>query len=114
MNKLHLSDEAQKDLIEIKRYIAEELENPKAALAVVSRITKSIRILRDYLYAGPLLSSVAEVTGDYRFIVSGSYIVFYRVMAKVAYIDRILYGRQDYLRLLFPDVSDDENDSQNN
>ena len=41
MNNLHLSKEAQNDLAEIKAYITEELENPDAALATVSRITKT-------------------------------------------------------------------------
>ena len=42
MNNLHLSEEAQNDLLEIKAYIEEEFLNPSAALATVSRITKSI------------------------------------------------------------------------
>ena len=37
---LHLSPEAQADLEEVKAYIAEELENPGAALATISRVTK--------------------------------------------------------------------------
>lgn len=47
MNNLHLSEEAQNDLLEIKAYIEEELLNPSAALATVSRITKSLRILQN-------------------------------------------------------------------
>lgn len=42
MNELHLSPEAQTDLEEIRVYIADELENPNAALATVNRITKSL------------------------------------------------------------------------
>ena len=48
MNNLHLSEEAQNDLFEIKSYNEEELLNPSAALATVSRITKSLRILQNY------------------------------------------------------------------
>ena len=48
MNNLHLSEEAQNDLLEIKAYIEEELLNPSAALATVSRITKSLRILQNH------------------------------------------------------------------
>ena len=40
MNVLYLSPEAQADLEEVKAYIAEELENPGAALATISRVTK--------------------------------------------------------------------------
>lgn len=49
MNNLHLSEEAQNDLAEIKAYIEEELLNPSAALATVSKITKSLRARRDYM-----------------------------------------------------------------
>ena len=46
MNKLHLSEEVQNDLLEIKTYIEEELLNPSAALATVMKITKSEIILQ--------------------------------------------------------------------
>lgn len=110
MNKLHLSKEAQNDLIEIKAYIMEELENPDAALATVNRITKKIRILKNQAYAGTPLSSVADTESDYRFLVSGNYLVFYRVYEKDVYIDRVLYSRRDYMRILFGDAQTDETD----
>ena len=78
MNNIHLSEEAQNDLVEIKAYIEEELLNPSAALGTVSKITKSLRILRTYAQAGAPLSSVTDIESDYRFIVSGNYISFYR------------------------------------
>ncbi len=100
MNKLHISPEAQNDFAKIKDYIARELENPDAALAVVSKITKSMRMLREHAWIGAPLSSVAAVESEYRFLVSGSYMVFYRVMGKEVFVDRVLYGRREYLRTL--------------
>ncbi len=100
MNKLHLSPEAQNDLLEIKAYISEELENPKAAISVVGKITKSIRHLREHAFMGTPLSAVTDVDSDYRYILSDNYMVFYRVMGKDVYIDRVLYARRDYLRIL--------------
>lgn len=108
MNSLHLSEEAQNDLIEIKAYIEEELLNPSVALATVSRITKSLRILQTYAQAGAPLSSIAEIESDYRFIVSGNYISFYRAYGSEVYVDRILYARCDYMRILFGDHTSDE------
>ena len=87
MNNLHLSEEAQNDLLEIKAYIEEELLNPSAALATVSRITKSLRILQNHAQAGALLSSIADIESDYRFIVSGNYISFYRAYGSEVFID---------------------------
>ena len=108
MNNLHLSEEAQNDLLEIKAYIEEDLLNPSAALATVSRITNSLRILQNHAQAGALLSSIADIESDYRFIVSGNYISFYRAYGREVYIDRILYARRDYMRILFGDSTTDE------
>lgn len=110
MNNLHLSKEAQNDLAEIKAYITKELENPDAALATVNGITKKIRILKNQAYVGTPLSSVADTQSDYRFLVSGNYLVFYRAFEKDVYIDRVLYGRRDYMRILFDDVHTNETD----
>ena len=101
MNNLHLSDEAQADLDGIKSYIAKNLENPSAAISTVRNITKDIRRLREH-------SLIADVESDYRFLVTGSYLTFYRVLDNDVYVDRVLYGRRDYLRILFGDVQDDE------
>ena len=108
MNNLHLSEEAQNDLVQIKAYIEERLLNPSAALATVSKITKSLRILRTYAKAGALLSSIAEVESDHRFLVSGNYLSFYRTYGNEVYVDRILYARRDYMRVLFGDVPVDD------
>ncbi len=103
MNNLHLSPDAQSDLEEIKDYISKELENPKAAVSVVGKITKTMRMLREHALIGSPLSSIADVSSDYRFLVSGSYMVFYRASGKDVFIDRVLYGRRDYLRILLGD-----------
>lgn len=108
MNNLHLSEEAQNDLVEIKAYIEEELLNPSAALATVSRITKSLRVLETYAQVGAPLSSITDIESDYRFIVSGNYMSFYRAYGTEVYIDRILYARRDYMRILFGDTTTEE------
>lgn len=108
MNNVYLSEEAKTDLTEIKAYIERELLNPSAALNTVSRITKSLRILQDHAQAGAPLSSIADIESDYRFIVSGNYISFYRVYSSEIYIDRILYARRNYMRILFGNSTTDE------
>lgn len=104
MNKLHFAPEAQKDLDEIRFYIAEDLENPQAAQSTVGKIMKSIRLLLEHALLGAPLSSIADIDSDYRFLVSGNYMVFYRVNGADVFIDRILYGRRDYLRILLGDT----------
>ncbi len=101
MNNLHLAPEAQDDLADIKEYIAKDLENPQAALSTVTKITKTIRLLREHAFIGARLSSIADTDSDYRYLSSGSYLIFYRAVGEEVFVDRVLYGRRDYLRVLF-------------
>lgn len=52
-----VSPEARKDFEEIKLYITEELENPIAAVNMVSRIVQSLKKLKDIPGLGMPLSS---------------------------------------------------------
>lgn len=54
---------------------------------------------------GAPLSSVADVVSAYRFLISGSYMIFYRVNDYGVYVDRVLYGRRDYMNILFKDIT---------
>lgn len=105
-NNIHYTIESRRDLDGIWDYIVSELQNPSAAENVVSCIIDDIDRLEHHARIGTPLSSVADVDGDYRFLVSGNYMVFYRANGNDIYIDRVLYGRRDYLRILFADTQD--------
>ena len=103
---VNYSPEAFHDLEEIQSYIAEELLNPVAAESVLSRIFDAVDRLTDFPRMGAPLSSIVPIDTDYRFVHAGSYIVFYRISRENIYIDRILYGKRNYLRILFPDETE--------
>ncbi len=103
-NNIHYSPEAQNDLDEIWEYITFELCNPQAAENTVNKIMDTVDELENFSEIGAPLSSVTDLESDYRFLTSGNYMVFYRVHGHDVYIDRVLYGRRDYLRILFPDL----------
>ena len=107
-NKIHYSIEAQRDLDEIWDYIVADLCNPKAAERMVNRIMDAVDSLAVFSGIGAPLSSIADTDADYRFLVTGSYMTFYRVHGNDVYIDRILYGRRDYLRILIGDQLETE------
>jgi len=107
VNKLHYSPEALSDLDEIWACIFEELQNSTAAQNTVDGILDNIENLRKFSEMGAPLCSVIEVEGDYRFLVCGNYLAFYRVKGEEVNIDRILYGRRDYLRILFANSSEE-------
>ena len=107
-NKIHYSLEAQRDLDDIWNYIVADLGNPKAAERMVNRILDDVDALASFAEIGAPLSSIADTDADYRFLVTGSYMTFYRVHGNDVYIDRILYGRRDYLRILIGDQLETE------
>lgn len=108
MDKLRISPEAKNDLVEIKGYISQELCNPQAAVNLVSKITKKIRGLSEHPGIGASLSSIMDIQTDYRFLVCANYLIFYRYEAEIVFVSRILYGRRDYLRVLFGNLPEDE------
>ena len=106
-NKIHYSPESRRDLDDIWDYIVSELQNRSAAERVINRIIDAADPLKNFAEMGTPLSSIADIGTDYRFLVSGNYMVFYRVQGNDVYIDRVLYGRRDYLRILFTDIQSD-------
>lgn len=106
--KLRYSIQSRRDLEEIWDYIAAELQNPSAAARVVNTIMDATDQLIEFAEMGAPLSSIANVESDYRFLVHGNHLTFYRVHGDEVYVDRVLYGRRDYLRILFGDLMKDE------
>lgn len=105
-HKIYYSVESRRDLNEIWDYIASELQNASAAERVVTGILDAVQQLADFAELGAPLSSIADVEGGFRFLVVGNYLTFYRIENGEVYIDRILYGRRDYLRILFGNTED--------
>ena len=86
------------------------MKNPVAALNTVNRIQGAIDRLTDFPESGAPLSAHYKIAEDYRFLVCGSYQAFYRVADTTVFIDRILYGRRDYMNILFGTLLEEEND----
>lgn len=107
-SNIRYSKEALRDLDYIWDHIAHELQNPSAAKHTVDKIIDAVSRLEDFPEMGSPLSAVTVESGDYRFLVSGNYMIFYRPHGSDVYVDRVLYGRRDYLRILFGDISSEE------
>ena len=103
-SRIHYSPESRHDLDDIWDYIVSELQNRSAAEHVINRIMDTVDHLKNFAEMGTPLSSIADVGTGYRFLVSGNYMVFYRVQDSDVYIDRVLYGRRDYMSVLFKDL----------
>ena len=76
-------------------------ENQQAAERLVNKIMDRVDQLEDFAESGMLLSSISEVIGEERFLVCENYLIFYHTGKSVVTVDRVLYGRRDYLSVLF-------------
>lgn len=101
--KIRISPSALQDLREIKTYIENDLSSPEASKKVVTRIIDDYNRLKKSPYIGAPLSAKVSIDTDFRYLVSGNYLVFYKVDDEYVSIYRILYGRRDYLRIIFDD-----------
>ena len=109
MTKVKLSAAAKADLQETRRYISTVLSNPSASKQTLKRITTQLHTLEQFPEAGtPILLPGSPVA--YRYLVCGSYMAFYHVHNEEVMVERILYGRRDYLPCLFgEELCDDDN-----
>ena len=105
-SKICYSPEAIRDLDEIWAYLLDELQNSDAAVSTVDGIVERIDQLRGFPQMGPALSSITEMESDYRFLVCGGYLAIYHVGDAAVFVDRILYARRDYLRVLLGDAAE--------
>ncbi|MBR4033977.1 MAG: type II toxin-antitoxin system RelE/ParE family toxin [Clostridia bacterium] len=101
MAKINYSPAALEDLREIKSYISEELCSEPAAINTIEKIMKRIRQLADFPELGAPLSSIIDLEVPYRFLVCGNYIAFYKTDTDNVYIIRVIYGKRNYMQILF-------------
>lgn len=108
MAKVEISPIARADLRKIGDYISRELRNPDAALRLIQRFRKTIKPLAQFPDMGAPLLAAGKQSVPYRYLICGSYMIFYHVASDTVLIDRVLYGRRDYLALLFGDQLEEE------
>ena len=101
MAEIRFSSDALDDMRRTKAYIAEELCSQSAALETIRGIMDRIRTLSDFPESGARLSSIVNIYTDYRFLVCGNYTAFYRYEQGAVYVIRVIYGRRDFMSILF-------------
>ena len=92
---------ASEDIEQIFSYISEQLFAEKAATELLDKIEASIMRLTEFPFSGSLAIDEILKRKGYRKLIIDNYIVFYLVdEKKVVIIMRVLYGAQDYSRIL--------------
>ena len=97
--KIRINPVAIADVQELKAYIAED--SPGAAAMMGTAIYSKIEKLADFPEMGASLSAKINIKTDYRFLVCGVYIIFYKIEGQFVSVYRVLNGMRDYLALLF-------------
>lgn len=94
------SPEAEDDLTEALDYIEYELGSPIAA----ARLYDAIKAKIDLIAAVPGSSVILKRNGipsGYCYTIAGSFMVFVMYSENEMRVVRILYGKSDYMRILF-------------
>lgn len=100
--RVDVSEPAESDLGDIIRYIASQLSVPLTALNLMELLEEAMGGLSDMPQRYPSVADERLAQMGYRKLLVKNYIVFFSVDEKnrVVDIERILYGRRDWLRFL--------------
>lgn len=93
--------QARRDLADIEDYITDVLCNPIAAANVLTEILDKVDQAVEFPNSAAPLSSIANVESDYRVLVCGNYLAFFRIEAENIRVIRVLYGKSEYIKALF-------------
>lgn len=98
--KIRYSKEAKQDLIDTKKYIKYNLQQPKIADKLINKIKKDIDKLSDDPKIYQIVDDDFIKKLEIRKIIVDNYIVFYRIKEKIIEIVRVMYGRRNWIALL--------------
>lgn len=97
---IEYSKESKKDLIEIKDYLKNNLQEPKIAQNLVDKIISEIRKLKNNPRKYAIIDEEIIKKFEIRKLLIDNYIVFYRVKEQYIQIVRIMYGKRNWIDLL--------------
>jgi len=101
---------AQTDIRGIRRYIAEDLQNPAAAERHIALIDEKILSLETMPTRYPLVPDEYLASKGFRFVAAKTHLIFFVIRdnpleeLKRVLVMRVLYCRRDWARILRHDV----------
>jgi len=100
--RVDVSDVAENDLLDIIRYIASQFSAPITALQMMELLEDAMTSLSEMPQRFPFLTDDRLSQMGYRKLAVKNYIVFFSIneKSKVVDVERILYARRDWLRIL--------------
>ena len=94
--------QAQKDMQDIYRYIAEDLQSPGAAYKRILLIDEKIQSLKSNPARFSLVKDDYLASKGFRFCIAKNHLVFFTIREEISTVSvmRVLYGRRDWVRIL--------------
>ena len=102
MYQLEYLPMARHDMVEIARYISQELCSTSVAEKLADEMIQAAESLTEFPYIYPVHHVSKPLKNEYRKLIVKNYIMFYCVYekAKKVVITRVIYSRRDYEKLL--------------
>ena len=100
--RVDVSEAAENDLYDIVRYIASQFFAPVTALQMMELLEEAMASLSEMPQRFSLLNDERLSQMGYRKLTVKNYLVFFFIdeQNKVVDVERILYARRDWLRIL--------------
>ena len=98
---IEYSRESKEDLIEIKQYIKYNLQESETANKLILKIRKSIKTLKNNPEIYTIIDDDVIRKLEIRKLIIDNYIVFYRIKNDTIEIVRIMYGKRNWINLLW-------------
>lgn len=100
--RVEVSEPAENDLRDIIRYFATRLSAPITAIKMMDLFEDALMNLADMPKKCPTITDERLASIGYRKLLVKSYIVFFTIdeKEKVVNVERILFARRDWLRIL--------------
>ena len=88
---------AKDDMLEIVKYISEELKNPIAAQNLAEDFISSAQRICEFPYSNSVYTPIKPLDMEYRRIIVNNYLMFYTVdeKNKTVTIMRVIYAKRD-------------------
>ena len=97
MMKLRINPLVAEDLKNIKEYIAED--NEEMAVKTIQEIYAQFENIKQFPYAGANLSKRVSFRTDYKYVISGNYVVLYKIGDEYLEIYRVVNRYQDITQI---------------
>ena len=97
MMKLRINPLVAEDLKNIKEYIAED--NEEMAVKTIQEIYAQIENIHQFPYIGADLSKRVSFWTDYKYAISGNYVVLYKIGDEYVEIYRVVNRYQDITQI---------------